>query len=40
VLLGSRQNGSSDQPAVRCHQEENEPAAVGSGQITDEDIPF
>ncbi len=40
VLLRSRQNGNSDQPAVPHHIEENEPAAAGTGQIRDEDIPF
>ena len=39
VLLGSRENGNSKQEHVTSG-EQREPDDAGSGEITDEDIPF
>ena len=40
VLLGPGQNGNGGQPTADDNAEEPEPIHAGSGEITDNDIPF
>jgi len=40
VLLGPRQNGNGGQSTAHHNSEQAEPAYVGGGEITDDDIPF